>query len=144
MDKQKSRTKKRGKAPLIGLLKQAARGVLYRSEADYPFEVVSWPREEVKDLDAKTLLRYEKYPAGTRVKMIDFDFFFEVPTTPEEWHDAEERKQVSRYQHLVKLLKENLSDLRVFKVGEVQVDIYIGGRSDTGDWVGLYTNSVET
>jgi hypothetical protein len=144
MPKKKIHIRSDCQSHLTGILKRAIRGLIYRSEADYPFEVISWPREEVKELDSKTLLRYEKYPPGTRVKMLDFDFFFEVPTTPEEWHDAEERKQVSRYQQLVKLLKDNLSDLRVFKVGEVQVDIYVGGRSETGDWVGLYTNSVET
>jgi hypothetical protein len=125
-------------------LKSAVRGLLYRSEVDYPIEVVWWPRQEVKELDTKALLRYEKYPHGTRVETVNFDFFFGVPTTSQEWHNANERKEVKRYQQLVKLLKENLSDLRVFKVGDIQVDIYVGGRSDTGDWVGLYTNSVET
>jgi hypothetical protein len=144
MKKKNSQKKKYIKSDLISTLERAARGIFYRSEANYPFEVVSWPREEVKDLDAKALLRYEKYPRDTRVEVLDFDFFFEVPTTPQGWHDAEERKQVNRYQRLVKLMKENLSDLRVFKVGEVQVDIYIAGRSESGDWVGLYTNSVET
>jgi hypothetical protein len=144
MAQNKSEMKSKEPPPLVSALKRAVKGLLYRSEADYPFEVVSWPREEVKELDAKTLLRYEKYPRGTPVNPVDFDFFFGVPTEPQEWHDAEEREQVKRYWRLVKLLKENLTDLRVFKVGEVQVDIYIGGRSDSGDWIGLYTNSVET
>ena len=46
--------------------------------------------------------------------------------------------------HLAKVIEENLSDVRVFKVGEVNIDVYIVGRTKQGDWVGLHTKAVET
>ena len=41
-------------------------------------------------------------------------------------------------------LKQNLGDLKVFKVGEVNVDVYIVGKTGSGKWAGVRTAAVET
>ncbi|NER04454.1 MAG: hypothetical protein F6K17_18480 [Okeania sp. SIO3C4] len=51
---------------------------------------------------------------------------------------------VRKYQKLVSMMKQYLSDLKVYKVGEVRKDIYIVGKKNTGDYAGVATVSVET
>jgi len=41
------------------------------------------------------------------------DDFFAIATQEEDWHDKEEREAAKRFQHLVSVLKQNLSQLQV-------------------------------
>jgi hypothetical protein len=44
----------------------------------------------------------------------------------------------------LRLLEENLADLKVFRVGVVNIPVYIAGRSASGNWLGVSTRVVET
>ena len=72
------------------------------------------------------------------------DDFFAIATQGEDWHDKEEREAAKRFQHLVSVLKHNLSQLQVFRVGSINIDAYIVGVTPGGDWMGLSTKLVET
>ena len=50
---------------------------------------------------------------------------------------------MAKFKHLVKVLNHNLTDIRVYRVGAVQIDVYIVGKSGK-DLVGLSTIVVET
>jgi hypothetical protein len=41
-------------------------------------------------------------------------------------------------------LKENLSDIHVYRVGSIQIDAYIIGKLKSGKYAGLKTRLVET
>ena len=45
----------------------------------------------------------------------------------EDWHDQEEREMVQRFQNLVSVLKQNLSQLQVYRVGNTNINVYIVG-----------------
>ena len=49
-----------------------------------------------------------------------------------------------RWVALRRAIERNLTDVRVFRVGERRVDVYVVGRTRGGEWVGLHTTSVET
>jgi hypothetical protein len=51
---------------------------------------------------------------------------------------------VHRFQNLVSILKQNLSQLQVYRVGDRSIDVYIVGVTPGGDWAGLATKLVET
>jgi len=70
--------------------------------------------------------------------------FFKDVITEEDWHNAEEKEEVRKFRQLVLALKKTLKDLKVFKVGKVEADVYIVGRTESGDWAGLKTKVVET
>lgn len=53
-------------------------------------------------------------------------------------------EDAARFKSLEAILCGNLSDLKVFRVGSVKVDIYIVGRTAEGLWLGVHTSSVET
>ena len=45
---------------------------------------------------------------------------------------------------LQQAVDQRLSGLRVFRIGEVNIDVYVVGRTADGQWAGLKTHSVET
>ena len=95
-------------------LKQASKGLLFLSETDAPVEL-------------RTV-----------------DDFFAIATKEEDWHDEEERETVQQFQNLVSVLKHNLSQLQVYRIGSTNIDAYIVGVAQSGDWAGLSTKLVET
>ena len=72
------------------------------------------------------------------------DDFFAIATQEEDWHDEEERETVKLFQNLVSVLKQNLSHLQVYRVGNTNIDACIVGMTPCGDWTGLSTKLVET
>jgi len=90
------------------------------------------------------LLQLTNHPPHTPVKVVSVDDFFAHATQEEDWHDEEEREMVQRFQNLVSILKQNLSQLQVYRVGNINIDAYIVGVTPRGDWMGLSTKLVET
>ena len=126
------------------LLDEAIKGLLWNSESDYPFEVFIWEFGEKVSLNNEVVLKITKHTLDTPIKIIEFDVFFQGAITPKSWYDPEESEMVKRYQELVNTMQQYLSDLKVYKVGEVEIDVYIIGRTNTRDYAGLATVSIET
>jgi hypothetical protein len=91
-------------------LQQASEGLLFGSETDAPFEVIYWPTQE--ELTPAKLLQLTNHPPDAPVEIVSVDEFFDVANAEEDWHDEEEREAVQRFQNLVNILKQNLSQLR--------------------------------
>lgn len=125
-------------------LYQYSQDLLWMSESDYPFVVFLWELEEEIELNIPTFLELIKKPPDTSIKSLIFESFFEKAVTPKDWHDERKEEEVKRYQNLVVVLEECLRDLRVYKVGEVTVDVYIVGTTPSGDLAGLSTVAIET
>lgn len=129
---------------IILRLYQSSQNLLWTSESDYPFAVLLWELEDEIELDIPTLLELTQLPPDTPVTAREFERFFSNAVTSKDWHEEEEEEEVKRYQNLVATLRECLSDLRVYKVGEITVDVYIVGTTYAGDFAGLSTVSIET
>jgi hypothetical protein len=129
---------------IITALEQASKGLLFKSESDYPLEPFLWERKADAKLTPQDLLALKGYPPNTPVKTLTLARFFQPATKEEAWHNAEERKTVKQFQELVKTLQQHLSGITVFKVGNITMDIYIVGKTKTGDLAGLATKVVET
>lgn len=127
---------------ILDQLKQASSGLLYMSESDYPFEVFFWVA--VAPMTPEKVLHQTGYPQDTPVEIVEFDRFFRRVTTPQDWHTPEEQETVAQYQALVDTLKANLSNLEVYRVGSIEIDVYIVGQTPTGYSAGLSTRAVET
>jgi hypothetical protein len=123
-------------------LKQASKGLLFGSETDAPFEVISWQAQE--QLTPAKLLQLTNHPPDAPLEMLAVDEFFAIATQEEDWHDEEERETVQWFQNLVNVLKQNLSQLQVYRVGSIEIDVYIVGVTDGGGLVGLSAKLVET
>jgi len=121
--------------PIAAQLQEASNGLLFLSETDAPFEVISWQAHG--DLTPAKLLQVTNHPPNTPVELGTVDEFFAIATAQEDWHDEEERETVQRFQKLVSVLKQNLSQLQVYRVGNTNIDAYIVGVTDGGEWAGL-------
>jgi len=123
-------------------LKQASKGLFFLSETDAPFEVIHWSAQG--ELTPAKLLQLTNHPPDAPLEMLAVDDFFAIATQEEDWHEEEERETVKRFQNLVSVLKQNLSQLQVYQVGNTNIDAYIVGVTPGGELAGLSTKLVET
>ena len=123
---------------ITNILKQATDGLLMTSESEYPFEVFTW---ESGQLNETTVL--EKTGLKGTVKLVEIDDFFRNSVTAEDWHEDEEKEAVIKFQNLVNVLKTNLTDLQVYKIGNREIDVYIIGNTPDGI-AGVSTKVIET
>jgi hypothetical protein len=131
-------------ASLLAQLKQLTAGLLFQSESDYPVVPFTLPDNGKQTLSVNDLTSLLKTRSGGPVREMDFEQFFSNATQVQEWQGPEELETVKRFQALVKTLKENLSEIKVYKVGEIEADVYVIGRTTSGDWAGVSTRVVET
>lgn len=123
-------------------LAELTEGLLFMSESDYPLE--PFVREAGAAGSAREAVLGKGTDPKAEVRELDFDSFFANSTREQEWQDEEARARVRRFQALVKFMKESLTDIKVYRVGGVDADVYVVGRTKTGDFAGLKTRVVET
>lgn len=128
---------------LLDELEQLTAGLLFMSETDQPFQVIDQgPQPEV----TAEQLRQLTAGAGpsTPVTTQSVAAFFRSAMAEPEWKQGAALETARRYQTLVRWLQANLTELQVYRVGEIDVTIYILGTSPEGRLLGLSTKVVET
>ncbi|QKQ75191.1 nuclease A inhibitor family protein [Nostoc sp. TCL240-02] len=128
---------------ILEQLKQASDGLLFTSESDYPFEVFLWSGIATPTTTQKVVQQTGHSPDAS-VEIVPVDDFFSVATTPQDWHEDEEKAIVTRFKKLLEIIKSSLKTPQVYRLGEIEIDAYIVGETPTGDLAGLSTKVVET
>src|SRR5215208_2666774 len=95
-------------------LRAATRGLTFMSESDYPFEVFNWGAAEPTD---EFLRGLTGEAADAPVETKTAADFFRVAASEAEWKNAEQLGAARKFQALLRLLEQNLTDLRVYRVG---------------------------
>ncbi|MDX6270123.1 MAG: hypothetical protein QOD28_1346 [Acidobacteriota bacterium] len=127
---------------LFGALTEATRGLLYMSESDYPIEVIRWDGSE--QLSPEYVRKVAGVDSSVRVEETTLDEFFRVPAGEQEWKNEAQLAEARKYQRLRQLLEDNLTGIRVYRVGDINVLILVVGVSTEGNWLGVSTRVVET
>jgi hypothetical protein len=122
---------------IVDRLKQATLDLLWVSESDYPFQIVVWSDKEI---NSKLFPTY----SDEDIKFISLDHFFAPALKVEDWYGLEELATVDRYKLLLQTIESNLTEIQVFRLGAIEVDVYIVGKTPDGDVIGLKTTIVET
>lgn len=126
---------------LIEELTEAARGLVFMSESDYPLEVFKWGGAEPTHEFLRGLARADSSaPVETRGAR---DFFRAAVSEP-EWKGEDELAVARKFQTLLRLLETSLADLKVYRVGAVDIKVYVAGRAPSGNFLGVSTRVVET
>lgn len=125
----------------VNLLKQAADGLLFMSESDYPFEGFLWQGQA--PLTPEKLLDHLGQPSDTAIEVVALDDFFEPATEELDWYGPEERDTAKRFRQLLATIQQQLPDAKVYRVGSVEITVVIVGQVED-DVVGLTTKVVET
>jgi hypothetical protein len=134
--------KKQEDASLSDRLKSLTEDLSYQSESDYPVE----PYVRGASEGAPSAKEFAKGREGddAAVRELDFDSFFGNYTDEQDGWGDEERAVAKKFQALVAFLKESLKDIKVYRVGDVEADVYIVGKTASGDFAGVKTKIVET
>jgi Nuclease A inhibitor-like protein len=129
------------KAEIIDRLQQAITDLQWSSESDYPFEIVTW----AQDIELTPLALFsELVDPNLKIETLSLTDFFAPVLIVEDWYAAAELAQVNRYQDLLHSIESHLSNVQVFRIGEIEIAIYIIGKTLAGDTIGLKTYAVET
>ena len=124
---------------LLAEIRKSTDGLAYMSETDAPVEPFSGGHAD--NVDIAELV--ENGGAAKHEKLSPKKFFDRL-TTVSDWFGPEQTETARRFSELEKLLQENLSDLTVFKIGHIQVDIYVVGLDTDKTLIGIKTKAVET
>jgi hypothetical protein len=132
-DTGKDKAKATATDPTLDALKKASQGLQFVSDTEAPLEPFAW--QDRSELTQDRLRQLTKTEADTPVEEMTLDDFFRaVP--------SEDR---GKFQKLEKVLKEQLSGVKVYKLGEeADKDVYIAGKTADGRWAGVKTTVVET
>ncbi len=127
---------------LIKQIKNYAADLYYISETDA--EILPFVGEQAESVNNEVILRQTKNDPDSPIEEKIFTEFFERLTKIQEWFGDEEKETAEKYLSLRTLLEENLSDLKVFKIGKTQLNIYVVGLSTENKLLGVKTKAIET
>jgi hypothetical protein len=119
----------------------AVTDLVWLSESDYPFEVIDW---QIESIDPVMLLQQIDRPEDTLVEVVELEAFFATATQEHDWYDESELETVKRYRYLLEILRTNLQEVAVYRVGEIEIEVYILGKTSSNAIAGLKTKMIET
>lgn len=121
-------------------LRTACVGWFYMSETDAALE--PFLAEKIDSVTKETVLVATGNSENASMEQGDLDVFFS-----HLWlaGNAEpKRSPAVPVKNLRQLLEDNLTDLSVYRLGRIRIDIYVVGLDDHGNLVGVKTRAVET
>ncbi|MEH1803528.1 MAG: nuclease A inhibitor family protein [Nostoc sp.] len=125
-------------------LKQASDGLLMISESEYPFEAFLWSNQAQEPMTAQKLLQLTGHSLETSIEEVELDYVFRNCAEEKEWHDEIQKQNVPKFKSLVKILQDTFTDIKVYRIGTINIDVYIVGKTPSGDLAGISTKVVET
>jgi hypothetical protein len=119
--------------PILKELQTAVKGLLFPSETDAPLEAFVWPggKGAPDEAAVRANAKVDKDAPIEQITLADL-----ARTIPEESRGD--------FLPLFALLGHHLSGTTVFRVGEVNITVYIVGRTTDGQFAGVKTEVVET
>lgn len=126
-------------------IEKAAEGLLYTSESDRPFEwfelaggAQGWP------YGVDEFARRIGAPADAPLEERELDRFFRPHIEGVDAIDTRSMEIRPRFEALKRLLASRLREVRVFRVGRIEIDSYVVGDAGGGTLAGVRTVAVET
>ncbi len=123
-------------------IKKIAENLYYTSETDA--KIIPFTEKKAVAATAAELLNQIGKAENTPVEEKDFNDFFKRLTEIQDWFGDEEKATAQKFADLKNLLEKNLKDIKVFRIGKIQIDIYIVGLDADGNLAGIQTKAVET
>jgi Nuclease A inhibitor-like protein len=154
----------------VDTFKAAVEGLLWMSESDYPFEVSSYQMDaamtpeqlltmgdrssdtpvvvqSVAEFFAPVLSRIQGMEPVAEGSLESLATDLKEPPPPDQAAvatDAEPASQDQRLMALMAMINATLTDAIVYRVGEIEIDIYIVGRVSPEEWLMISTRAIET
>lgn len=123
-------------------IKKLCEGLYYISETDA--EILPFVGKKAQAVTSEEIKNQIQAADKSRVEEKDFTEFFGRLTEIQDWFGEEEKETAQKFTDLKNFLEKNLKDLKVFKIGEIQIDVYVVGLDAEGNLTGIKTKAVET
>lgn len=127
---------------LLEQIKNTSEGLYYISETDA--EITPFAGSLAESVSKEEILRQTKNAFDTPIEERNFAEIFKRLTKIQDWYGEEETAAAAKFAALKELLEKNLKDLKVFKIGTVELDVYFVGLNAEGVLMGIKTKAVET
>lgn len=122
-------------------IRKASEGLYYISETDAPFH----PVEAAEAADPKqAALKLSGNNENEPVEEVTLEHFFRNAVKIYPDVTPEQQQTAQRFIHLQTSLLQNIKDVKVYRIGSIQIKAYILGRLPDGTCAGLSTQLVET
>ncbi|MDQ6786140.1 MAG: nuclease A inhibitor family protein [Acidobacteriota bacterium] len=123
-------------------IKKLTDGLYYISETDA--EILPFVGKKSQAVTSEEIKNQIESADASQIEERDFTEFFARLTEIQDWFGEEEKATAQKFSDLKSLLEKNLKDLKVFKVGKIQIDIYVVGLDAASNLMGIKTKAVET
>ncbi len=123
-------------------LEELTKELYYTSETDE--KIVPYLGDRVESITTEEVSKANSSPNDTPVTETGVTELFESLTAIQDWYGEEEKATAGKFAELAELLKNNLRELKLYKVGKIEIDIYIIGLNDENCIQGIKTKAVET
>jgi hypothetical protein len=121
---------------ILQKIEEFSKGLYYLSESDYPLVPFYW-QIKPEELHSKLIAESAKSSDG-KVEKVSLQYFFRNMVKLDDHEIA------NRFMNLQQFLLEKLNHVEVYRVGKVQVKVFIVGQLPDGNFAGLSTTSIET
>ena len=132
-------------AELDAQLATAANGLLWPSESDYPVVVfhptAATATAPLTDAEFRSIAHVT---SDALVEMPAYATVMDPRTEVADWMDEGQIATAKQFQVLRASLEKNLTQLQVFRVGRISIDVYVVGRDACGELVGVKSTVIET
>ncbi len=123
-------------------IEQIAKNLYYISETDA--EILPFVGTAAAEVTEAEILKQTGSSTKAKIERRAFNDFFERLTKVQDWFGDEEKANAARFAALKALLADNLRDITVFRIGTIQIDIYVVGLPSENILAGIKTKAVET
>lgn len=127
---------------LAGQINKAVEGLYYISETDA--EIKPFVGTIAEKVDKEEIIKQTDAPIDAAVEEKDFAAFFARLTEIQDWYGDEEKETVQKFVRLKEVLENNIRDLKVFRIGKIELDVYVVGLDAENTFLGIKTKAVET
>ena len=125
-------------------IKNLSADLMYPSESDEKIEYFEMEHSTDEKLSLADFRMYNGIKPETVITEIPFDDFFKPLIKIEDWFGDDEKKWAEDSLKLKNLLTDKAKDFQGFKVGSIEIDVFVFGKLDECKWIGLKTKMIET
>lgn len=130
------------KKTLAEKIANACLGLVYISETDSEVEPFFGGRSDGTEIVKFAAAAGIEPPA--EIGSASFDDFFERLSRERDWHSDRDARNAKGFAKLYKILSKHLTDRRLYRVGEIRIEIYAVGIDANGNMRGVRMRAVET
>jgi len=123
-------------------IRETSEGLYFMSETDA--EILPFFGKQAQAVTKEEILSQTESATNAPVEERNFTEFFARLTEIQDWFGDEEKATARKFGELKILLESNLRDLKVFKIGKIQLDVYAVGLNAENNLLGIKTKAVET